>query len=239
MSAKCGIGFVRVSMSEVAVTSRGMAAEPRLPIGAGLVAANNSSVGTGNSNFNNQAEIGMAHKIRLAHMMPCLSSLQAARPRAIVDLIRSAEQFRVPGGSGSGSSSTGGKAVALPQPGNCQRCGYISSQVRGCRGCCCGTCCVRLKHVPPCNCQLAWVSRYLARIGSACLHCFGFRTPIHCSRCARPAYCWRGSTRGCRAWGSAGQGAHLRAQQQRQQQQRTQQQQMGCPRQLVRQRMRR
>lgn len=55
--------------------------------------------------------------------------LQAARPRAIVDLIRSAEQFRIPGGSSS--SSTGGKAVALPQPGNCQRCGYISSQVGG------------------------------------------------------------------------------------------------------------
>ena len=233
MSAQCGVGFVQVSLSEVAVTSRGMAAEPRLPTGARLVPAGS---GAGTGAFTNQAEIEMAHNICLAHELSCLFSLQAARPRAIVDLIRSAEQFRVPGGSGS---STGGKAVALPQPGNCQRCGYISSQVRGCRGCCCGICCVRLKHVPPCNCQLAWVSRYLARIGSACLHCFSFRTPIHCSRCARPAYCWRGSTRGCRAWGSAGQGAHLRAQQQRQQQQRTQQQQTGCPRQLVRQRMRR
>lgn len=50
---------------------------------------------------------------------------QAARPRAIVDLIRSAEQFRVPGvGDGAGSA-------ALPQPGSCERCGYISSQVCG------------------------------------------------------------------------------------------------------------
>jgi hypothetical protein len=52
--------------------------------------------------------------------------MQAARPRAIVDLIRSAEQFRVPG---LGSGGSGGKALTLPQPGNCERCGYISSQV--------------------------------------------------------------------------------------------------------------
>ncbi|PRW32553.1 cytoplasmic tRNA 2-thiolation 1 [Chlorella sorokiniana] len=60
-----------------------------------------------------------------------VKDLEAARPRAIVDLIRSAEQFRVPGcsSSSSSSSSTGGKVVALPQPGNCERCGYISSQV--------------------------------------------------------------------------------------------------------------
>lgn len=55
--------------------------------------------------------------------------MQAARPSAIVDLIRSAERFRVPGASGSGTGGTGGKGTALPQPGSCQRCGYISSQV--------------------------------------------------------------------------------------------------------------
>ncbi|KAI3423993.1 hypothetical protein D9Q98_009826 [Chlorella vulgaris] len=57
-----------------------------------------------------------------------VKDLEAARPRAIVDLIRSAEQFRVPGRSSSSSSSSGGKAVVLPQAGSCERCGYISSQ---------------------------------------------------------------------------------------------------------------
>ncbi|KAL4421680.1 hypothetical protein ABPG77_001221 [Micractinium sp. CCAP 211/92] len=51
-----------------------------------------------------------------------VKDLEAARPRAIVDLIRSAEQFRVPGlGDAAGTT-------ALPQPGSCERCGYISSQ---------------------------------------------------------------------------------------------------------------
>lgn len=49
-------------------------------------------------------------------------TLQAARPRAILDLIRSAEQFRVPG-AGSG--------VPQQRPGACTSCGYLSSQVRG------------------------------------------------------------------------------------------------------------
>lgn len=44
--------------------------------------------------------------------------MQAARPRAIVDLIRSGEQFRVKLAPGE----------VLTQPGTCERCGYISSQ---------------------------------------------------------------------------------------------------------------
>ena len=40
------------------------------------------------------------------------------RPRAICDLIKSAEQFRLDAKAGE----------SLPVPGKCQRCGYISSQ---------------------------------------------------------------------------------------------------------------
>jgi len=41
-----------------------------------------------------------------------------ARPRAICDLIKSAEDFRLDVREGQ----------SLPRPGKCQRCGYISSQ---------------------------------------------------------------------------------------------------------------
>ena len=44
--------------------------------------------------------------------------MQQVRPRAICDLIRSAEHFRLDVKAGE----------SLPVPGNCQRCGYISSQ---------------------------------------------------------------------------------------------------------------
>lgn len=44
--------------------------------------------------------------------------LQAARPRAIVDLVRSAERLRLR------TSAT----EAMPKPGTCSRCGYLSSQ---------------------------------------------------------------------------------------------------------------
>lgn len=47
-----------------------------------------------------------------------LKHVQAARPRAIVDLIRSAEHFRIKRAVGE----------AMLQPGTCDRCGYISSQ---------------------------------------------------------------------------------------------------------------
>lgn len=51
--------------------------------------------------------------------------LQAARPRAIVDLIRSAEDFRIDLGKDTGS---------VPQPKKCERCGYICSQAV-CKAC--------------------------------------------------------------------------------------------------------
>ncbi len=44
--------------------------------------------------------------------------MQQVRPRAICDLIKSAEQFRLDVKAGE----------SLPMPGKCQRCGYISSQ---------------------------------------------------------------------------------------------------------------
>ena len=44
--------------------------------------------------------------------------VQQVRPRAICDLIKSAEQFRLDVKAGE----------SLPVPGKCQRCGYISSQ---------------------------------------------------------------------------------------------------------------
>lgn len=52
------------------------------------------------------------------HVAAAVSMLQATRPRAIVDLIRSAEDFRID------LSSEG----TLPQPKKCTRCGYICSQ---------------------------------------------------------------------------------------------------------------
>ena len=65
-----------------------------------------------------------------------LYAMQAARPRTIVDLIRSAEQMRVPSGSSSGGGDGTPAAskwaqVTVLQPGNCERCGYITSQVGG------------------------------------------------------------------------------------------------------------
>ena len=54
-----------------------------------------------------------------------LTWLQAARPRAIVDLIRSAEDFRIDLGRDTGS---------VPQPKKCERCGYICSQAV-CKAC--------------------------------------------------------------------------------------------------------
>ena len=49
-------------------------------------------------------------------------SRQAARPQAIVDLIRSAETMRID------------RSAASEQPlaGTCERCGYITSQARTC-----------------------------------------------------------------------------------------------------------
>lgn len=67
--------------------------------------------------------------------------LQVARPSAILDIIRSAEQFRFKDGSidqgdgdggvgGGGSASGAGKSGPGGQAGprDCERCGYISSQ---------------------------------------------------------------------------------------------------------------
>ena len=50
----------------------------------------------------------------------CAQDLEAVRPRAILDLIHSAENFRIELGA----------AGHIPQPRTCQRCGYICSQVR-------------------------------------------------------------------------------------------------------------
>ena len=50
--------------------------------------------------------------------------MQQVRPRAICDLIKSAEQFRLDVKAGE----------SLPVPGKCQRCGYISSQ-EVCKAC--------------------------------------------------------------------------------------------------------
>lgn len=64
--------------------------------------------------------------------------MQAARPHAVVDLIRSAEQLRVPsaapGSSGTAAAAADGSVLRLPLPGTCQRCGYISSQAV-CKAC--------------------------------------------------------------------------------------------------------
>lgn len=53
-----------------------------------------------------------------------LRTLQAARPRAIVDLVHSAERLRL-------RSDASGTA---PRPGTCMRCGYLSSQAV-CKAC--------------------------------------------------------------------------------------------------------
>jgi cytoplasmic tRNA 2-thiolation protein 1 len=66
----------------------------------------------------------LARSQSLAHRAS--SAMQAARPRAIVDLIRTAENLRL-----STTTAAGG---VLPQPGTCQRCGYISSQ-EVCKAC--------------------------------------------------------------------------------------------------------
>ncbi|KAL0365995.1 UNVERIFIED_CONTAM: Cytoplasmic tRNA 2-thiolation protein 1 [Sesamum radiatum] len=47
-----------------------------------------------------------------------IKDLERIRPRAILDIIKSGEDFRI-------STST-----KMPEQGNCERCGYISSQVR-------------------------------------------------------------------------------------------------------------
>eukprot|EP00249_Psilotum_nudum_P012694 c23926_g2_i3 orf=215-1108(+) len=46
-----------------------------------------------------------------------IKDLEAVRPRAILDVIKSGEDFRI------------GPAVKMPEQGVCERCGYISSQV--------------------------------------------------------------------------------------------------------------
>ena len=50
-----------------------------------------------------------------------VKDLEAARPRAILDLIYSAETFRI---------NLDANPKGAPQPRSCQRCGYICSQVR-------------------------------------------------------------------------------------------------------------
>jgi cytoplasmic tRNA 2-thiolation protein 1 len=61
-----------------------------------------------------------------------VKDLEAARPRAILDLVRSGERLRVHGGA----ASNAGHAAAAPQqrPGKCVRCGYLSSQ-EVCKAC--------------------------------------------------------------------------------------------------------
>ena len=50
----------------------------------------------------------------------CILPRQAARPQAIVDLIRSAETMRIDRSAAS----------EQPMAGTCERCGYITSQAR-------------------------------------------------------------------------------------------------------------
>ena len=50
-----------------------------------------------------------------------VKDLEAVRPRAILDLIHSAETFRI---------NLDAEAKGAPKPRSCQRCGYICSQVR-------------------------------------------------------------------------------------------------------------
>ena len=50
-----------------------------------------------------------------------VKDLEAVRPRAILDLIHSAETFRI---------NLDADPKGAPQPRSCQRCGYICSQVR-------------------------------------------------------------------------------------------------------------
>eukprot|EP00249_Psilotum_nudum_P012693 c23926_g2_i2 orf=478-1164(+) len=51
-----------------------------------------------------------------------IKDLEAVRPRAILDVIKSGEDFRI------------GPAVKMPEQGVCERCGYISSQ-KWCKAC--------------------------------------------------------------------------------------------------------
>ena len=71
---------------------------------------------------------GPARPLALAKRLCCCPARpalhQAARPCAILDLIRSGEQFRIRAGGGAGSG------VSPQRPGSCVRCGYLSSQVR-------------------------------------------------------------------------------------------------------------
>ena len=53
-----------------------------------------------------------------------VKDLEAARPRAIVDLVRSAEQMRIKNAT----------TATAPKPGTCERCGYLSSQTV-CKAC--------------------------------------------------------------------------------------------------------
>ncbi|GAB4813266.1 hypothetical protein N2152v2_000312 [Parachlorella kessleri] len=67
-----------------------------------------------------------------------VKDLEAVRPRAIIDLIRSAEQFRVPGVSTLQQTFSGSRTAQqqqqAQQPGSCERCGYLSSQAV-CKAC--------------------------------------------------------------------------------------------------------
>jgi len=61
-----------------------------------------------------------------------VKDLEAVRPRAIVDVIRAAEQMRFPGHDHDNNGNQGERLQQ--QPGQCQRCGYISSQLV-CKAC--------------------------------------------------------------------------------------------------------
>ena len=52
-----------------------------------------------------------------------VKDLEAARPRAILDLIYSAETFRI---------DLDADVKGAPKPRSCQRCGYICSQASAC-----------------------------------------------------------------------------------------------------------
>lgn len=63
-----------------------------------------------------------------------MKDLEAARPSAIADIVRSAEalRFAAPGGGGAGPDGGAGKAA--PPPRSCERCGFITSQAV-CKAC--------------------------------------------------------------------------------------------------------
>lgn len=63
-----------------------------------------------------------------------VKDLEAARPSAIADIVRSAEalRFAAPGGGGAGPDGGAGKAA--PPPRSCERCGFMASQAV-CKAC--------------------------------------------------------------------------------------------------------